>query len=157
VLPDVAPALRADAARRLAARPAWGIDAAAQDAIVAETLRVLEDPAFAAVFAPGSRAEVPVVGAVGPFQVAGQIDRLAVTASDVLIVDYKTNRPPPRAVEDVDPAYVSQLAAYREVLRPLWPGRALRCLLLWTDGPFAMELPPAMLDPALARLTSAGP
>ena len=30
---------------------------------------------------------------------------------DVLIVDYKTNRPPPRTLEEIDPAYVRQLAS----------------------------------------------
>ena len=64
-----------------------------------EALAVTEAPAHAALFAEGSRAEVPLIGTVktprGTFTVSGQVDRLAVTDREVLIVDYKTNRPPP--------------------------------------------------------------
>ena len=46
-----------------------------------------------------SRAEVGIAGTleIGGIErsISGKIDRLAVTASDVLIVDYKTNRPAP--------------------------------------------------------------
>jgi ATP-dependent helicase/nuclease subunit A len=58
----------------------------------------------------------------------------------VLIVDYKTNRPPPTEAAAVSPAYVEQLAAYRAALERIYPGRRVRTLLLWTDGPRLMEL-----------------
>ena len=48
--------------------------------------------------------------------VSGKIDRLAVTESEVLIVDYKTNRPPPATLAEVPQAYVLQLALYRALL-----------------------------------------
>jgi ATP-dependent helicase/nuclease subunit A len=64
----------------------------------------------------------------------------------VLVVDYKTNRPPPATVESVPRAYLAQMAAYRAALRLVYPGRAVRCALLWTEGPRLMELPPATLD-----------
>jgi ATP-dependent helicase/nuclease subunit A len=74
-------------------------------------LAVTESPAHAALFAEGSRAEVPLIGSVktprGTFTVSGQVDRLAVTDSEVLIVDYKTNRPPP----DQAAAWRSPIAA----------------------------------------------
>ncbi len=54
-----------------------------------------------------------------------------------MILDYKTNRPPPERPEDVAPAYIAQLAAYRAALGKLFPGRAIRAALLWTDGPQA--------------------
>jgi len=39
-----------------------------------------------------------------------------------------------------------QMAAYRAALRLLYPGRQVRCALLWTEGPRLMELTPATLD-----------
>jgi ATP-dependent helicase/nuclease subunit A len=66
----------------------------------------------------------------------------------VLIVDYKTNRPPPDKLEDVAPAYVRQLAAYRWSLRGLFPEKQVRAALLWTDGPDLMEIPGSALDEA---------
>lgn len=146
VLPDTDPARRYDSARAWLARPAHDLSAEEQQEIADEAMAVLNDPRFAPLFAPGSRAEVPVVGLVGEWAISGQIDRLQVTDSDVWIVDYKTNRPPPRRAEDVPIVYLQQMAAYREAMRQLYPGRSLHCLLLWTDGPYTMELPDGLLD-----------
>jgi len=146
ILPEM-PRDRWDAAARAwLARPAHGLDMAAQAEIAAETIRVLTDPAFADLFAPGSRAEVPLVGLVGGKALSGQIDRLLVTDRAVWIVDYKTNRPPPVAEADVPPVYLAQMAAYRAALERIYPDRPVRCVLLWTDGPFTMELSHAALD-----------
>lgn len=150
-LPDIAPARRRAAATAFVQRPAWGLDAAMQEAIVAETLTVLDTPAFAPLFAAGSQAEVSVTGLIGGYAVSGQVDRLAVTAADVWIIDYKTNRPPPREAAKVDPAYIFQMATYRAALKAIYPERAVRSVLLWTDGPFVMELPSAAMDAILHK------
>ena len=88
-------------------------------------------------------------------RVSGQVDRLAVTQASVLIGDFKTNRPPPRRIEDVPQAYIRQLALYRAVLEKLYPDKPVRAALIWTEVPDLMELSGAMLDAALAGITSA--
>jgi len=133
---------------------------AEREAFVATTLQLLEDPRFAALFAPGSRAEVPIVGRLtrpdkSPILLSGQIDRLAVTASEVLIGDYKTNRPAPRTLDEAErahPAYVRQLALYRALVGKLYPGRIVRAALIWTDVPDLMEISGQALDQALTSL-----
>jgi ATP-dependent helicase/nuclease subunit A len=50
---------------------------------------------------------------------------------------------------------VEQLALYRVLLRRIYPDRPVRAALVWTDVPDLMEIPAAMLDLALARVTSA--
>ena len=80
--------------------------------------------------------------------VSGQIDRLAVTPDEVLIADFKTNRPAPQQLSDVPPAYVSQLALYRRALLQLYPQKAVRAALVWTEIPALMEIPAAMMDAA---------
>jgi len=85
----------------------------------------------------------------------GQIDRLVVTGHEILIVDYKTNRPPPQDVANVPLTYLAQMAAYRALLQGLHAGRPVRCALLWTDGPRLMELPEGLLDETLARIGKA--
>ena len=112
-----------------------------------EVMTILDDPDCAALFDPGSAAEVPVTGLLGTVAISGQIDRLAVSDSEVVIVDYKTNRPPPLRAEDVPPLYLRQMAAYRGLLRRIYPDRPVRCALLWTDGPSLMTLPDQLLDP----------
>ncbi|GGF28893.1 double-strand break repair helicase AddA [Aliidongia dinghuensis] len=141
-LPDLTEAAREPAARRFLAQPAHGLDPAEQNAIARETLAVLRHPEFGPLFGPGSRAEVPVVGLVDGRALNGRIDRLVVTAEAVMIVDYKTNRPPPVEAAAVAPAYVEQLAAYRAALALIYPGQRIRTLLLWTDGPRLMEIAP---------------
>ena len=148
-LPEIPPARRRAAAAAYLARPTWGLDAATRAQIVDETLAVLDTPDFAPLFGEGSHAEVPLTGLVGTYAVSGQVDRLAVSATDVWIIDYKTNRPPPRAALDVDAAYVFQMATYRAALQVIYPRHQIHCVLLWTDGPFTMELSPEQLDQAL--------
>ena len=112
----------------------------ASDEIAAEVLAVLDDARFAALFGPSSRAEVPLVGVVDGAVVAGQVDRLVVSDDAVMVVDFKTNRPPPERAADIPPAYRAQMAAYRAVLALIYPGKPIRCALLWTDGPRLVEL-----------------
>jgi ATP-dependent helicase/nuclease subunit A len=42
-------------------------------------------------------------------------------------------------------AYLRQMAAYKALLRRIYPGRAVRCGLLWTKGPRLMMLDEALL------------
>ena len=87
-----------------------------------------------------------------PLRLIGQLDRLVELGDEVLIVDYKTNRPPPRQVDQVATAYLFQLAAYRLALRKIYAGRVIKTALLWTDGPRIMPIPDMMLDEYTARL-----
>ncbi len=155
-LPDLPREKRERAARAYVSRSAWELDEDAQNDIVTETLAVMDHDDFAVLFGPGSKAEVPVTGLVGGFAVSGQVDRLVVTDADVWIIDYKTNRPPPRAQESVDPAYVFQMATYRAALRAIYPDKTIHCVLLWTHGgkagPFTIELESGRMDEALAHL-----
>jgi len=158
-LPDIAPERRPDAARQYLTRAGQDFTAAEQEALLGQVLATLADPRFAPLFAPGSRAEVPIVGRLTRadgrmLAVSGLIDRLAVTAHAVLIADYKTNRPAPRRSAEVPSAYVTQLAIYRAVLAKLYPDRPVRAALLWTDVPDLMELSADDLDAALARVTA---
>jgi ATP-dependent helicase/nuclease subunit A len=65
---------------------------------------------------------------------------LVVTESRVLIVDYKTLRPPPAAEEEVAPVYLRQLAVYQAALARIYPDHEIRCALLWTEGPRLMPI-----------------
>ncbi len=148
-LPELAPDARRAAAARFLASPVHGLSAAERTEIAEVTMAVLEDPRFAQLFGPGSRAEVPIVGLVesrgGPQAVSGRVDRLLVSEEAVLVVDYKCNRPAPRTETEAAPVYLRQMAAYRAVLAAVYPDRRIDCALLWTDGPRLMQLSPAIL------------
>jgi ATP-dependent helicase/nuclease subunit A len=152
LLPGLDPAARIDAARRFLDRPEVPLDDAAREQIAEETLAVLADSAFASLFGPDSLAEVPVTGRIDGHIVSGQIDRLVASGEDVLCVDYKTSRPVPRDDAGVVPAYLRQMALYRAVLVRVFPGKRVRCALLYTAAPVLIELSDARLDAALAEL-----
>jgi ATP-dependent helicase/nuclease subunit A len=149
-LPSVEPARRAAAAAAFLARPGLDIDADARGEIATAALAVLEDDAFAPVFADGSLAEVAIAGllpgAEEQHSLSGKIDRLAVTNAAVLIVDYKTNRRPPTVADQVPAAYLRQMAIYRAGLSAIYDDRPIRCALLWTEGPTLMPLADDVLD-----------
>ena len=145
-LPDLDPAARADTAGRFLANPAHGLSEDEREAIRAETLAVLDAPATGFLFGPDSLAEVPVCGRLGTRVVSGQIDRLAVLDDAVWIVDYKTNRPPPETEDGVAPLYFRQMAAYRALIRKIYPEKTVVCALLWTDALRLMPLSDANLD-----------
>ncbi|MEO9213347.1 MAG: PD-(D/E)XK nuclease family protein, partial [Caulobacteraceae bacterium] len=151
LLPDVVPARRAAAARTILGRERDLTDPQRAE-MAGAALTVLADPRFAAVFGEGSKAEVALAGAVGGLPLSGRVDRLVVSADRVLVVDYKTNRPPPARIEDADGAYVTQMALYAALLRQIFPDRQIAAALLWTDGPSLMAVPDAMMEEALARL-----
>ncbi len=160
LLPDVEAGARAAAGDRLLARIAPQVDASERARWRDEILTVLNDPQFAAVFGPSSRAEVSIAGAptgAKPgLMISGQIDRLVVGADEILVIDYKTNRPPPKDVADASPAYVAQMAAYRALLQEIYPDHKIKLALLWTFEARLMALPDAMLDHAFARTLAAG-
>ena len=123
--------------------------------LVDETLGVLEHPDFAAAFSPDSRAEVAFQAELPQFGpgalVLGRVDRLSVTDDEVLILDFKTGRPP-ATVDAASPQYLAQMALYREGAARIFPGRRIACGLVWTEGPLLMRLPDALMDAQLARI-----
>ncbi len=141
ILPELPDARRELAAKAYVARPALGLPQDLQASIVDETLKVLNDPVFAPVFGPQSLAEVPVTGEMPDGRVInGQIDRLVITETEILIVDFKTNRPSPADVSDIPLIYKAQLAAYAAALRAIYPERLVKCALLWTDQSLLMPV-----------------
>ncbi len=150
-LPTIPPAKRADAAQKHLARIK---DMPDRERIAGEVLALIGDARCASLFAENSRAEVPIVGIVSYGQqrqkVSGQVDRLAVTQTEVLIADYKSDRTVPDTIGDIPRGYIRQLALYRAVLRLLYPNHQVRAALVWTAGPALTELPTALLDDALS-------
>lgn len=156
LLPAVDEPERSAAADRLLARLAPGVDEEERNHWREEVLAILCLPQFASVFGPGSRAEVDIAGDIDGKIVSGQIDRLLVEDKRIVIIDYKTNRPPPADVTDTPPAYLAQMAAYRALLQKIYPGHQVDCALLWTFEARLMALPHSLLDAAYRQWVAAG-
>lgn len=153
-LPDLPETERAPAAARFLAHPGHALDPASQATLLKEVMTLLGDPQFAAIFRPEARTEAPLAGRIADRTVVGQVDRLLVTHDTVLVVDYKTNRPPPSVVTDVDPAYLDQMALYRGLLVQVFPSHRIEAALIWTHAARLMPLPNDLLDQRLAAFTA---
>lgn len=153
-LPEIAPDERAKIARHFL--DMRGVATEDAEALIEETIRVLNDPVFAPVFAQKSRAEVALVAELPELGVGvtvnGRVDRLAAGEDSVLVVDFKTNRPPPKIEADVAMPYIRQMALYRLALQKIFAPKPVTCGLVWTDGPRLLLLSDALLDSAIVRL-----
>ena len=139
--------------QRRGAALAW---LAAQQAVDAPTvaepvLRILSDPAMAALFGPDALAEAPISATLPDGRViAGTVDRLLVTDDAVIVLDYKTGRHVPAAPAEVPRYHLRQMAAYRAALSVIFPGREVEAALLYTAGPRLVTLPTDQLDAIVA-------
>ena len=146
-LPAVPAEARRAAAIRFLDKPGHRIAAGEPERIADEVLAVMAHPELAALFGPGSRAEVPLTGVIADQVIGGLVDRLVVLADQVLVADFKTNRRPPARVQDTPVLYLRQMASYRAVLRAIFPRQAVRCGLIWTREAGVSMLSDEMLDP----------
>lgn len=113
--------------------------------ICASVLKILHDPDLKELFGAGSVAEIPLAGVVGAREISGEADRIFIGAEEIIIADYKTDRNPPADAQLIPEQYLFQLAAYKAVLQQIYPGRAVRCVLIWTETATAMTVPAALL------------
>ena len=147
LLPELPVDQRHCVAKKWLARPVMELTSDEQDDILTSTLEVLNHKDLTPLFGPGSRAEVSLTGVVGSMALSGEIDRLVVLENEVLVIDYKTNRPPPTTLDAVPTKYLKQMAAYRGLLQNIYPKHTITMALLWTEDVRLMTLNDALLDP----------
>ncbi|WP_162919001.1 double-strand break repair helicase AddA [Taklimakanibacter deserti] len=144
LLPDMPSGGRRQAALQLLERRK--ITGSKARTLADRVISIIEHQDYAAYFGESGLAEIPLVADLGEKGVlAGQVDRIVVTGTEVLILDYKSDRAPPKDLRGVPPAYVAQLAAYRSALARMFPEKTVTAALLWTEIPQLMVIPPELL------------
>ncbi len=88
---------------------------------------------YSDIFTKNSYAEVPIIGEVNGKIISSKIDRLVIKEDKVIIVDYKTNRPAAKNIEDVPLKYINQLNTYKEIVNRIYPDKQIEAFLLWTN------------------------
>lgn len=124
--------------------------------LIDEAISTLSSTNLAWVFQSGL-AEVPISATLPSLnndRIFGIIDRLIVTDTDVIAVDFKSNRVVPKSPDETPDGLTRQMAAYRDALQQIYPNHSIRTLLLWTKTGTTTELPKAMLDAALKAVTT---
>jgi ATP-dependent helicase/nuclease subunit A len=147
VLPDIAKAGRADAAKRLLDLGDWR-------EVFDEVQGVLDSPELAEVFAENVLVEVPVTAgldALNGARILGRIDRLVISDSEVLAIDFKSNRQIPDTAAEMPEAILRQMGAYRAALAQIYPNRTVKTAIIWTHRAKLMELPEKITYEALMR------
>ncbi len=157
-LPQVAPEARAQAAERFLTLRGAELHPDRRARLQDEVLGVLALPGLESLFGPHSQAEVAVGGQIAlpnekKIAISGQIDRLSVGADEVVIADFKTGTPHQGGA--MPSAYLAQLAMYRAAIAPLYLGKSMRCILVWTEGPLAEDVDSASLEAALLDVARA--
>ena len=99
--------------------------------IVTEVLNLCST--YKDIFTENSRAEVPIIGEVDGKIVSAKIDRLIINKDKVTIVDFKTNRPAAKSLNDVPEIYINQLNTYKKLLQKIYPDKDVETYLLWTN------------------------
>ncbi len=158
VLPGLPASDRPAAAERYLARAVRHWPDRERDRLSGDVIAIMQDRSLAEIFSPSSRAEVEVMGTLvlgrTDYAVSGRIDRMVVTKDSVEIVDFKTNRQPPASSADISFEHVAQLAIYRALLGPLYPGRIIRCGLVYTEAPVVYWLEDEAMTRSLAELAT---
>lgn len=144
-LPTVPPAERKATALAWAARNAADFDTGEQAALVAQALAVIDAPAHAAIFGADALAEAPIAARVGDIVIAGKVDRLLVTATEVQVIDFKTGNRVPDGPDQVERYHLRQMAAYAAALAKIFPDRPVHAALLYTAEAKLITLPAALL------------
>jgi ATP-dependent helicase/nuclease subunit A len=154
-LPHCARERRPDAARRFLSLRASQLSDSRRAEIARQALAVMEDDALAPLFGPASAAEVDIVARImtpkGELPIAGRVDRLAETEHDVFIADFKSGRPH----ASCGPEHLRQLALYRAAVGPLYPGKRVRCVLVFTQDASVAEPSEEAMDAALRAILDA--
>ncbi|WP_373028374.1 double-strand break repair helicase AddA [Sulfitobacter sp.] len=128
-----------------------GYDPATANRALQEAVGVMTKPEIAHIFAPDALVEVPVTATIPLGRIHGTIDRLLVTDTDVLAIDYKTNRVVPTTPAACPGGILRQMGAYAAALAQVFPNHRIRTAILWTRGATLMELPDDLITNALSR------
>jgi ATP-dependent helicase/nuclease subunit A len=81
--------------------------------------------------------------------IKGRIDLLSITATRILIVDFKTNSKVPKSIELVSSLILSQLELYTLLLEQAYPEHEVSTAILWTHKAQLMKIPRDITQSAL--------
>lgn len=132
VLPNVRPEMRFEQGMKLL----QGND----PEILTQVLHIISKDEFKHLFGAESRSEVPIFAKIDGENISGRIDRLVIRESEILIIDYKTDKSPATDPGKIPPAYIKQLLTYKHVLQRIYPHIVPQCYILWTETAKLMSI-----------------
>ena len=132
-----------------------GLTCADIQMLLRQTTAIMTDKRLCGLFGPDALAEAAISGKVGHLVVQGQVDRLVVRETDVLLADFKTGTPPTDKT-DMPVRYVRQMAVYAEILSQIYPAKKVTCWVIWTQTAEVSIISDALRQSELAGLVAHG-
>ena len=128
----------------------------AEPNMVPDVMNLIIDPKLSHIFASDALAEVDVTAALpqNGLRMHGAIDRLIVTDTTVLAVDFKTNRLVPDSPDRTPDGLLRQMGAYHAALVQIFPDHQIEVAILWTATATLTTLPEKLVSNALAAVTA---
>lgn len=152
-LPLAAPEGRADLGVKLLQGQE---DAVMDNDLVDQVIRLLDTPALAPIFTADALTEVDVTANLPELagdRIHGAIDRLLISDTTILAVDYKTNRKVPASPNQTPDGVLRQMGAYQSALQQIFPDHQIETAILWTQTATLMRLPAELTEMALRQVT----
>lgn len=148
-LPDIQHDRRQTHGEKILERRASDLDIETRTEILYSVLELLEDPQVRVLFGANSLAEVAVTAtlAIGKV-VRGRIDRLAQVEDEIWIADFKTDR----SLDALAEKHLRQIALYRVAVQSLYPGKSIRCFLIWLGQGKIDEIASTSLDKEIKQI-----
>jgi ATP-dependent helicase/nuclease subunit A len=157
-LPSVESARWNDIAHSLSKAKFPSLSSEVKNDAIESVIVLISEPLFAALFTGNARAEVDIAGRIivagKSLEVAGRIDRIAITETEIILVDYKTGRAPADP-DDIPQSHLKQLSVYGALLQDLYPDRTIKTAILWTALPQIVFVPAEKLNFAFQQIKAA--
>ena len=124
--------------------------------ILNEVISVLSNPDLSFVFNESALAEVPITAVLSELdgaRIYGEIDRLIISPTRILAVDFKSNAVVPTTPDDVPNGILCQMGAYLAALEKIYPDHKVETAILWTRTGDLMHLKHNSVTAALRSST----
>jgi len=124
--------------------------------IYKEVTAVLDNPDLAFIFNGDALVEAPIsanLPELGGARIHGEIDRLLISPTRILVVDFKSNAIVPITNDAVPDELLRQLGAYCAALEQIFPNHTVETAILWTRTATLMTLKHGAVAAALRSTT----
>jgi len=150
------PGMPQDAWQKLAQNLIQSPDLSEVNALLDIATRVLNTDALKPVFDTDALTEVNITAQLpelGGRRIFGALDRLIIHGTQILAVDFKTNRRVPETQNEVPIGLLRQMGAYLSALKIIYPNHTIEMAILWTQNQHLMPLQNDLLLDALKSST----
>ena len=121
--------------------------------IAPHVMAVLDAPALAHLWTHDALTEVDISAQVDDIRFHGSIDRLIISDTTVLAIDYKSNHFVPETPDKTPEGLLRQMGAYQAALGKVFPDHKTDVAILWTENATLMPMPAKLVLDALDRVT----